>query len=67
MKALAGLDGIVPKRRQRHYPYDESLDEGAGLIANEPAEIEEETPAEESVSVERFEVNIPPETPVFEE
>jgi hypothetical protein len=67
MKALAGLGGTVPKRRQRHYSYDESLDEGATLIANEPTEIEEETPAEESVSVERLEVNIPSETPAFEE
>ena len=66
MKALAGLDEIVPKR-QRHYSYDEGLDEPAGVIADEPAEIEGETPAEESVSVERLEVNIPPETPVFEE
>jgi hypothetical protein len=69
MKALAQgrRGGIVPKRRQRHYSYDESLDETAGVIANEPAEIGEETPAKESDSVERLEVIIPPENPVFEE
>jgi hypothetical protein len=69
MKALAQArrGGIVPKRRQRHYSYDESLNEPAGVIANEPAEIEEEIPAEESDSVERLEVIIPPENPAFEE
>ncbi len=43
---------IVPKRRQRHYSYNESLDEPAKLIADEPTEVENEAPAEENEPVE---------------
>jgi len=50
----------VPKRRQRHYSYDESINEPATLIADEPAEIERETPAEETEPVERIEPPVPP-------
>jgi len=46
---------VAPKRRQRHYSYDESLDESAKLIADEPAEVERETPAEENEAIERSE------------
>jgi len=50
MKATAAGVGraIVPRRRQRHYSYDESLDEPAKLIADEPVEVEAEAPAEEN-------------------
>ena len=48
---------IVPKRRQKHYSYDESLDEPGKLIADEPVEIEREVPAEENESVEGTEAN----------
>ncbi len=58
---------IVPKRRRKHYSYDESLDESARLIADEPTAIESETPAEENEPMERAEENIPAETPAFEE
>jgi len=58
---------IVPKRRQRHYSYDESLDESAKLIADEPVEMEKEAPAEESESVETAELNDSEAPPAFEE
>jgi hypothetical protein len=48
---------IVPKRRKRHYSYDESVDEPAKLIKDEPMEVEEEIPAEENQPVERIEEN----------
>jgi len=57
----------VPRRRQRHYSYDESLDEAATLIADEPVEIEHEAPAEEADPVERTEGDTAPERPAFEE
>ena len=60
-------DTVIPKRRQRHYSYDESVDECARLIADEPTEIEKETPAEESESVERIESSDPANSPAFEE
>jgi hypothetical protein len=68
MKATTGGPGdtTVPKRRQRHYSYDESVDEPAKLIEDEPAEIEEEVPAEENEPVERVEKDSR-DTPAFEE
>ena len=58
---------IVPKRRQKHYSYDESLDEPGKLIADEPVEIEREVPAEENEPVEGTEANNSTESPAFEE
>jgi len=68
MKAAAAAlhRAIVPKRRQRHYSYDESLDEPGQLIADESVEIEGETPTEERESVETAEAE-EPGAPVFEE
>lgn len=60
-------DAIVPKRRQRHYSYDESLDEPAKLIADESTAVESEIPAEESEPIERIEETNPAESPAFEE
>lgn len=59
----------VPKGRQRHHSYDESLDEPAKLIEDEPVEIEEEVPAEENESIETIEVeeNNNSGAPIFEE
>ena len=64
--AAAMQHTIVPKRRQRHYSYDESLDEPGQLIADEPVEIEGETPTEERESEERAEAG-EPGAPAFEE
>lgn len=63
--AAPGQD-CVPKRSRRHYSYDESLDEPARLIADEPVEVEREAPAEENEPVEGTEENNS-EPPVFEE
>jgi hypothetical protein len=57
----------IPKRRQRHYSYDESVDEPAKLIENEPVEVEAEVPAEENEPVERIEREDEPASPAFEE
>jgi len=57
----------VPKRRQRHYSYNESLDEDAKLIADEPTDVEKEAPAEENEPVEGNEANNSAIPPAFEE
>jgi hypothetical protein len=58
---------IVPKRRQKHYSYDEGLNEAGKLIADEPVEIERGVPAEENEPVEGAEANSSTESPAFEE
>jgi len=42
----------APRKGRRRY-YDESLDEPAKLISDEPVDVEKETPAEENEPVER--------------
>ena len=37
---------VVPRKRPKHHSYDESVDEPAKLLEQEPVEIEEEIPAE---------------------
>jgi hypothetical protein len=58
---------IGPKRRDRHYSYDESVDEPAKLIEDEPVDIEEEVPAEGNRPVERSEENDKPDLGAYEE
>jgi hypothetical protein len=65
--SVATERAIVPKRRQKHYSYDESLDEPGKLIADEPVEIEREVPAEENEPVEGTEANNLTGPPAFEE
>ena len=60
-------NATVPKRRQKHYSYNESVDESAKLIADEPVEIEQENPAEENEPVERAEDNKKSDSAAFEE
>jgi len=48
-------DAIVPKRQQRHYSYDESVNEPPKLIADEPTDVEGETPSEENQPIESVE------------
>ncbi len=57
----------VPKRRQRHHSYDESVDEPPKLIADEVTDVEAERPAEENEPVERAERDDAPLPPAFEE
>jgi len=59
--------GIIPRRRQRHYSYNESLEEPAKLIADEPVAIEEEVPAEEKRPVEGIENDDEADSPAFTE
>ncbi len=59
--------GIIPKRRQRHHSYDESVDESPKLLAGEPVAVESETPAEENQPIERDEQDDTSVSPVFEE
>jgi hypothetical protein len=42
----------VPKRRQKHYSYDESVDEPAKLLEEEAVDVEEAAPLEDNESVE---------------
>lgn len=41
---------VEPKRRKRHYSYDENVNEAAKLISDEPVDVEHEVPAEENPS-----------------
>ncbi|MEX0751799.1 MAG: hypothetical protein WD073_02605 [Xanthobacteraceae bacterium] len=61
------MNKLGPKRRKRHYSYDESVDEPAKLIEEEPVEVEKEVPGEENEPVEGIEENNKPDLPVFEE
>lgn len=42
----------IPRKRQKHYSYDESVDEPAKLIEDESVDVEREVPAEENEPVE---------------
>jgi len=44
-----------PKRREKHHSYDESIDEPAELLEDEPVDIEAAIPAEENEPVETIE------------
>ena len=57
----------VPKRRQQHHSYDDSVDESTKLIEDESVEIETEAPAEENEPVQRVEDESAPDAPAFEE
>jgi hypothetical protein len=65
MKALRRT--IVPRRRRRHYSYNKTPDEPAKRVAAEPADIEEETPADENEPVENVDTNGSAEAPALEE
>ena len=45
----------IPRKRQKHYSYDESVDEPSKLIEDEAVDVEREVPAEENEPVERTE------------
>jgi hypothetical protein len=56
-----------PKLKQKHHSYDESVDEPAKTIEDEPVEIEGEVPAEDNEPIERNGEDGNSEAPVFEE
>jgi hypothetical protein len=62
-----GQTETVPKGRRRHHSYDESVDEPAKLIEEEPVEIEEEAPAEENDSLESIDKDSDSDSSAFEE
>lgn len=55
----------APRKGHRR-SYDESLDEPAKLISDEPVDIERETPAEENEPVDRPGPDDTPHPPAFE-
>lgn len=57
----------VPKRRQKHYSFNETLDEPANLIADEQTDVEEEHPAEENEPVEEIDEDDSARPAAFEE
>lgn len=57
----------VPKRRQKHYSCNESVDESTKLIEDEPVDIEKAVPAEENEPLQRIEKDDTADTPAFEE
>ena len=57
----------VPKGRRKHHSYDESVNEPATLIEDEPVEIQQEVPAEENEPLETIEENNNSNTPAFDE
>ncbi len=65
--ARGSSSGRIPKRRQRHHSYDESVDEAPKLLDNEPVAVESEAPAEDNQSIERDEPDETPVPPAFEE
>jgi hypothetical protein len=69
MKAATTLErcATIPKRRRKHYSYDESVDEPATLIEEEPVEVEHEIPAEENEPLQTIENDSDRDAPAFEE
>lgn len=60
-------NAIKPKRRDKHYSYDENVNEAPKLIEDEPVEIQAEVPAEDRRPIENIEKEDAPEPPIFEE
>lgn len=56
-----------PKKQNRHYSYDESLDEAPKLIDDEAVEVEQAVPADENEAIERDDENKKPHPPAFED
>ena len=69
MKAETGeqFDRTIPKQRQRHHSYDESVDEPAKLIEDEAVDVEGAVPLEESEPVEGADEKNNERPPAFEE
>jgi len=57
----------IPKKRRMNYAYDESVDEPARLVEDEPVGVEAEVPAAENEPVEESEQEDRPPSPVFED
>jgi hypothetical protein len=57
----------IPKRRQHHHSYNDDADEPEKLLEDEPVEIEQEIPADESEPMERVDDDKAAGSPTFEE
>ena len=67
MQNAGKKNAIKPKRRDKHYSYDDNVNEPAKLIDDEPVEIEHEVPVEDKQPIENIEKEDPSEPPIFEE
>jgi hypothetical protein len=56
-----------PKEKDKHYTYNESVEETAKLIDAEPVEVEAEVPAEENEPIESTQEKDNPAPLLFEE
>jgi hypothetical protein len=56
-----------PKEMDKHYSYNESVDETAKLIGAEPVEVVAEAPADENEPIESTREKDDPAPPLFEE
>jgi hypothetical protein len=57
----------VPKQRQKHHSFDESVDEPAKLLDEEAVDVEEATPLEDNEPVEGADEQNDGVGPTFEE
>ncbi len=69
MRSTGGgkIASAIPKKRQRRYSWDESVDEPAKLIELESVDVEAEAPADENELVQSVEPEEKPDTPAFED
>lgn len=66
--AVGGKKGLViPKKRAKHYSYDENVNESSSVIADEAVDVEADIPSEENESVETAEQDDERISSVFEE
>jgi hypothetical protein len=65
--ASAERKEVGPKKRDKHYSYDESVDEAPKLIDSEAVEIEAEVPSDENEPIENINREEKPLPPTFEE
>jgi hypothetical protein len=62
-----GFNRAIPKQRQRHHSYDESVDEPAKVIEEEAVDVEDAVPLEDNEPVEGADEDSDTEPSVFEE
>jgi len=58
---------LKPKPREKHYSYDQNVNEPAKLIDDEQMDIEQEIPQEDRQPIENIDKDDQPEPPIFEE
>lgn len=62
-----GKAPAIPKKRAKHYSYDEGVNESPALIEDEAVEVEADIPSEENESVETIGEEDEPILVAFEE